>query len=431
MKLMKKICLALAVVQLLSFAMLFPTGAKEFTPADKNLLIHWDFEGDTVEEQLANKAPGRDRGDCLVFGTDGEKSSISDGLAHIGSEATEYLVFDRSKNTGNTNMGKSLFSIEGNADASLEYTFYIRFRVDEEESLQFASSPFYILGSSIIPVRLYLQGEGSVGLKPSFRILNDGKTDTRVENYRFEVGSFVGIAFTAKKNSDGTVTYTLHQAGQSVEIQRESALRLMNWNGIFYFGAGKAYNQNADYGKDYTYDDIRIYNRALSAGELAAIDREFDSHPATTDPAAPVMVGLQTRNLTADAFDVRLVAKIDSLDYTEVGFCLSMEAWTETAAGKDNRRATGELTERCHTVYRYLGYRDESGNAKTYDAGEGSFYAAVSLTGIPLTEAADVLEITVTAYGIGADGTRHTGATYRITLTDGTRCEVVPVQTQS
>ena len=58
---MKKLLTSLTLCLLLMGTML-PLGAaaetpEEVTGIDRNLVIHYDFEGETLEEQLSDKAP--------------------------------------------------------------------------------------------------------------------------------------------------------------------------------------------------------------------------------------------------------------------------------------------------------------------------------------------------------------------------------------
>ena len=135
---------------------------------------------------------------------------------------------------------------------------------------------------------------------------------------------------------------------------------------------------------------------------------------------------MQLRNVSDETFDIRFVARIHSLDYAEAGFRMNLESFTGTLDEKTGVKTTGDIELQSRVVYRYLGYTDESGNQKTYDAGEDSYYVAISLKGIPLTSGTDFLSGTITAYAVDVDGNEYVSDTYILTVTDGKTCEILP-----
>ena len=160
----------------------------------------------------------------------------------------------------------------------------------------------------------------------------------------------------------------------------------------------------------YMIDDFRIYNKALTVGEL---QYHLTGVEAT---AGAVCHGVQVSNFTStdSSYALRFVGSIDSLTaYKEVGF--------EITVGDDYKWDIA-ATE----VYDSLIASDSTGMLETYTAeklrGEVTYLYAYSITEIPLkienTNA--TYTFTVKPYSIGIDSTdRDYGTTYSFTFTTG------------
>ena len=106
---MKKLLGILVLFAMLCGVIALPAAAEE-EPAglDANLVVFYDFKGETLEEQLSDKAPAGNSKDNLTFYiTEDEESGealsyISDGVAHIASAGDNYLLceFDNETGTG-------------------------------------------------------------------------------------------------------------------------------------------------------------------------------------------------------------------------------------------------------------------------------------------------------------------------------------------
>ena len=109
---MKKICLLLVLIMsLTALAAVFPASAAETEsdPLAANLIVHYDFEGETPEEQLKDKGTaGTSSEDLALFSDEQNGTYISDGKAHISSPAGNYLFADFSGDSGAGNDIKTL-----------------------------------------------------------------------------------------------------------------------------------------------------------------------------------------------------------------------------------------------------------------------------------------------------------------------------------
>ncbi len=274
----KTLSIIMALMVVIGIFATFTVGATENT-ADDALVLHWNFEGDTLEEQLANKAKNGVRTDSLVLLTDGISSSIANGEATIGSPVTEGLDFclDASTGKGNT-------LINSVTDG---YTLYLRFKVNGQENN--TNSPFYVTGSGTLPLRVYL-------LKGNFvkmRVNNENAKDAGVVDNRMTDDEYVAIAIAVKKNSDNTYTANYYQTYDDWNMfydstsitTSETGNKILSTVADFYFGAGNYKGQTSpDYNKTYVYDDIRIYNTCLTQAEVMTINKTETPTPPDTTP---------------------------------------------------------------------------------------------------------------------------------------------------
>ncbi len=268
----KLLCTLLTLVLLLgcigtiAFA---ETDAVPDAKPDDALVLHWDFEGETPEERLANKAPLGEATDSLVLLTDGTSSVIENGEATIGSPKTEALYFMVGETEGR---GKTLTDT-----VTDEYTLYVRFKVSGQENN--THSPFYIncKKNNGVMLRMYLLRGGFA----QFRVNHESAKDTGISDDRINDNEYVAVALTVKKNEDKTVTVTCYQTYDDwgdftdhVSITTTAVNKsVIAADSDFLFGGGNAWGQDADLGKTYTYDDIRIYNRCLSEEEVMTVNR--------------------------------------------------------------------------------------------------------------------------------------------------------------
>ncbi|MBQ7348205.1 MAG: hypothetical protein IJW55_09620 [Clostridia bacterium] len=125
---------------------------------------------------------------------------------------------------------------------------------------------------------------------------------------------------------------------------------------------------NQDVGIGYTFDDIRIYNKALTADEIESINM-------------PTCVGYQVKDDTETdgSFSLRFLATVNSLDFAEVGFEIT------AAYGSDSK----PFTKSCKYVYQSV---NAANGSVTAESKGGDYLIALAITGIP----EDVGEVTYT-----------------------------------
>ena len=132
-----------------------------------------------------------------------------------------------------------------------------------------------------------------------------------------------------------------------------------------------------------SYDDVMIFNRALSYGEVT----ELSTVKLSQDRLG--YVGHQTRNVTATSYDIRFVSVIDSTDYDSVGY--DIVVW-------NNGSKEAELNYPCNTVYDKIVELDFD---RTSAELGGKYIFAVGLKGFDVIDGTVKFEITPYYYQNG------------------------------
>ena len=284
---MKKIlCLALTLMFVLSAFSAITVNAAGTSDLDSALKLHWDFEGDTLEEQLSNKAVADDVKNSLELGTAGNNASkIENGVAMIGSAESEYLDFSMDPITGK---GQDFLST-----VTTEYTLYLKFKVtgtaNNPHSAFFVVGPDGTADTDHYTLRSrFFMDRGGVG---AFRYDTNlsGEDKTFPTDMRVVDDHYVHVAVVIEKDAEGYYKGTCYLSTDDWNYKymkftdrtdipiREKPLHALS---RFYFGGGSdvdAYLDELnpgfrDKGKTYYYDDIRIYNRALTQDEVTTIN---------------------------------------------------------------------------------------------------------------------------------------------------------------
>ena len=292
MKLKKILCIALTILMMSSTLSLLSVSAADGPAAalEGNLIMHWDFEGDTLEEQLANKAVNGNATDALEFDNVGEHSSIEDGVANISGKFDNQLVFN-----GNGVKGAKL------NECANEYTFFVRCNVSPDGEFQGGTYPyslFWVQGTNVQVVRMVAQPWGAkVGPRFIVNGLEDTLSSLPADTYWY-FGEFSDIAVTVKKLDNGKCKFTLYSGTTITEWtttkNQLAGSDLMNSFAQFVFASGKKHNSVAgsdnyyvEFTKDVAYDDIRVYNKALTFDEIKKVSYEVSG----IDPDETVDLG--------------------------------------------------------------------------------------------------------------------------------------------
>ena len=336
MKLRKLLSLVLALIMVVSVFSVITVSADE--PEADPLIIHWDFEGDTLEEQLANKAENGAEVDTLdlIIADGDEYTKIDNGTAKMANTAGTYLHFKGGDSGTETDA-----SVSGNKANSLnscteEYTVSVRLMTDTINGTWGDvpnNQPYFIYwgGSNIYYNRFAIQNFGGT-VRPGFRFGGGGFTFTDV---RPAQNTFFIVTFTAKANEDGSATFKGYLDGTAVYSETVPATtfgsqKIMSCWANMMFGAANVLVQG--WGVYAEYDDIRIYNKELSATEVAALASEINaSAPVESVDPGDFTFGGGNDETTKAKNDTTTAAKGD--DTTAAGDDTTAAAEVEVKSG--------------------------------------------------------------------------------------------------
>ncbi len=392
------LCLMLSAMMLIACFVITPsaelTGNEKNSTINGNLTAHWDFEGDTLEEQLKDKAPAGSSDDDLVAQTSGADSiTVADGIASIKPDAGTALWLNMSSGSSDVRMTENT-------------TLFIKFRFSGTNS-----------GHADI-----LQMEGL------YRIFRHANGDLRVilDSVKDSSGTAITLISPQQISPDQDIYFAL-VSNANTTAKTFKATMYFSTDGVNYtktefsyenmtlsFGGGRGtakthgmyignHRLKKDPGLDYQYDDIRIYNRSFSAQEVSQITR--------LDPAAPVVIGSQETAPVGDVQSIRLISAINSKEYTEAGYTVKVRYNN----GAEDVEKT--LNKSCAAVYKSL----------TADAGDGiveisaeslggTYLLALTIDKVPCNQGK--IQFEVTSYAIDEAG-RHESIPVLFTYENG------------
>ncbi len=272
---MKKIISMITTVAML-FGMLsvFMVTNVSAESLDDHLISHWDFEGDNP---LADKATAGDSADTMaLYG----KATAGGGVATIPT-------------WGNSNSNHALY-VSDSADSlrtTENRTLFIRFSSDHADfSTDGVDDNTMEIVSQDGAVRLGIDKDNQFFGSTCVAALGENSLNTTGMN-TYAQNTYITIAVSYDKSAgNGTFTMTTYfKVGTadwivgSVErtdtahtwTQNDTtALTLIDGNSLV-FGRNAKDNLSCTWGGVLTFDDIRIYDVALNADEIASIDKEF------------------------------------------------------------------------------------------------------------------------------------------------------------
>ncbi len=284
---MKKLLIALVSCALLA-GMILPLCVSaenlndESDGIDKNLVVHYDFNGDTLEEQLSDKAPaGVSKEDLTLISTNDEAtgtplSYVSDGIAHIDHSINNYMqvMFNADNNVGTDVLDCAqdgemtvfiALSVSGSPQAwatALDFNNVVR--------LIMMGSP----GNTAIFSTMCIRGTTTMntGAQVDFSMKNadiyhDIDTVYIAVTYQYDKDAkkLFGAVYLSFDYGE-TYTETLALFENVEEFIPQSA--------HICFGKTRAGNQfkRTDHGSSYDFYDFRVYNKALSLDEVRTIN---------------------------------------------------------------------------------------------------------------------------------------------------------------
>ena len=135
----------------------------------------------------------------------------------------------------------------------------------------------------------------------------------------------------------------------------------------------------------------------------------------------PELVGVQETKAADGKYSIRLVAVIDSLQYSEVGFRITLQD-----------SATGEVKKSCRTVFETMLACGENGEMTSYTAEElgGKYIYALIVDGLSDTETY-VFHVTPYALDISNEETVYSGASCMVTYANGAYAGGAPVMPEN
>ena len=265
MKTKRLFCFCLALVFMLGLLSVFSAVAEGSTSAetDSNLVVHYDFLGDTIEEQLRDKAPAGSTEDNLSFGNAGNLSRIENGVAYLHEAAGNYLHLTQA-------------STDLTGAASM--TFVTRFRFD-------GNTPSNLVDMVMMPNFL------------RWSIIANGTLSATFYSGSVGIGLGGGTVYTPGQWIDMALTVTYDAEAQTVTASRyvsvdgwrnyvpttttKTGCTVNPFSAIGSMTLGKNSPSIGDRGRSVAFDDFRIYNTVLDIEQIRTIETE--QAPAADD----------------------------------------------------------------------------------------------------------------------------------------------------
>lgn len=240
----------LALVMLLGVsANLFAVALDAGDSPANHLIVQYDFEGDSAEEQLRNKATDPTTG-ALTLGTTAGLSYIKDGVAHIDSARGNYLT-------------AALGSAVQNAGA---LTVVARVKIS-------GSNPL-----NLVEIANIGSADGNFAAlrwsaNPDNIIVANGFSGVGTSSGTFETDGWLNLAVTLSY-ADGNATVTAYRSTDGIvwtqtgTLTKATANQIPNAKNLIL---GKVSTGIDDRGRSFDFDEFRIYDAALTAAELGTV----------------------------------------------------------------------------------------------------------------------------------------------------------------
>ena len=309
--------------------------AADAETADRHLIVHYDFEGDSLEQQLSDKAVSGASAENLILNGSGN-NFVENGIMTLDGNGENYL---RSGANGHADF-------QGKAG----YTVYVVFRTNGSNSGW--TNLFWLSYLS----RCYFSSDTQMNIrngsckKNDFQLIYPGEWATLAVTVDLESKTSNGDLIGTDGKASGTFAVDTGGSPESDLLIR----------------IGK--NGNTDRSLTLEIDDFRIYDTVLTEQELSAIN----PHPA--EEPEVILRGWQTSSeLRADGtYAVRFIGQVNSLNFEGVG----LEIYS---AAKDRIWET----QNPRLVYNSVTGADSDGNLIRVGAPVGSYFTAYSIQSIP------------------------------------------------
>lgn len=361
-----------------------------WTPAD-NLVTHWDFDGETQEEALSDKAASGTSDKVVLDGTK-TGAAAKNGILTIPNGALVYAA----NSPDLSDLGSK--------------TIFLKVRMTGEiatgmPSLLYHAASYRICGGGYNAASAESGGPYEMMARVNGSARNIGQS--LVKGTRHDVWLYMAFTFafdfeakscvcTTNVSLDGSFAGDTFFSNTLTKSDLSDAVLDGIRKGVedtVNVGIGSMLNGDT-VGLTFAFDDIRFYDAVLTAGQMAQVAQDIDNK-------LPQLVGVQETAVSAEGtYSVRFIAGIDSTAYARAGFRI-------TAEWGDQEKS---YAHDCGAVYAKLTASDEQGSVVEVTAeslGAGHLLA-LSLDGIPAN--AGRITFTVTPYAVDLNGAWHNGA---------------------
>ncbi len=246
-----------AVLVLGAFGTLPITALEADNPADR-LVVHYDFLGSTLAEQLSDKAPVGDSKENLTLTNKAGLSKIEGGVAYIDAAKDNALGF--------TAAGTDL-------TGASEITLVTRFKYDGE-------NPYSLVDIINIPgvIRVGLQADATIAAWCYY----NGGTSQYIAlggGTKYAAGQWIDLALTLSY-SGGSLKAARYvsadgwRTNAKYEPAAETGVNANPLASVTSMTLGKNNTGMYDRGRSFAFDDFRIYNTVLTLDEIKVLDVE-------------------------------------------------------------------------------------------------------------------------------------------------------------
>lgn len=239
-----------AMLLLCGAAGLLATALTNGGSPDDRLIVHYDFAGDTLAEQLRNKAADATTG-ALTLGSTAGLSYIENGVAHIDSAAGNHLTAP----------------LGGAVQNAAALTVVMRVKISGENPLNLVELANIGTGNNnYATLRWSANGNNTIGA--------NGFGGTVASSGAFQPGCWLNLAVVLSYES-GSATVTAFSSAdgkiwnQTGRATKATANQIPNAKNLILGKFGTGIN---DRGRSFDFADFRIYDAALTAAELGTLN---------------------------------------------------------------------------------------------------------------------------------------------------------------
>ncbi len=334
----------MAIFMLLSLSTIFTSAADATSLAD-NLIVHYDFEGATLEEQLSDKATGgKSKENITTVNVKPGQFEVKNGLGitkSVPTNGAESYAYYSSGITANFDAAAATDATKSGADIvqgiTTEYTIYVDFMVIGDGLAAGGSRDIFRISntSSSHPLRIlftnHISGQKTAHLQtPSS---GGAKAMQALACSTPDIEVFYIFAVTAKWNAtsskweykghvspDGGATFLDVYSAEIADAEKIFASATMLSLG----------NYNVKGAPEYRFDDVRVYNKALSNAELVS-ESKVTYKPAESSSSSSEATSATTEATTTEATTTEATTTEATTTAAEKSGCGSVVGFSSVA----------------------------------------------------------------------------------------------------